>query len=68
MKKESPFSGSFLAFRPPTEFALARHTLLDSAHSSTTIARKRVTNFSDLVLQCGDLINFARTYFENNLS
>ena len=56
-----------VSFCPPTEFALARHTLLDSAHSSTTTARKRATDFSNDVSYCGELLTFARTYFENNI-
>ena len=66
MKKEESVAVSFLHPCPPTEFALARHTLLDSVHSSTTTARKRATDFSTDVSYCGELLSFARTYFTKN--
>ena len=45
-----------VSFCPPTEFALARHTLLDSAHSSTTTARKRAGHFSNDVYFCAFIL------------
>ena len=64
MKKEESVVVSFLAFRPPTEFAFACKTDSDFAHPLLLTARKRAGEFSDQVMNCAVLLCFARTYFE----
>jgi len=63
MKKEESVAVSFLAFRPPTEFAFACKTNSDFAHPLLITARKRAGEFSDQVMKCAVLLCFARTYF-----
>lgn len=50
-----------VSFCPPTEFALARNLILDSADFSTTTARKRATDFSNEVSFCGVCRDSTRT-------
>ena len=64
MKKEESVAVSFLAFRPPTEFAFACKTDSDFAHPLLITARKRAGEFSDQVMNCAVIIHFARTFFE----
>ena len=60
MKKEESVAVSFLAFRPPTEFAFACKTDSDFAHPLLLTARKRAGEFSDQVMNCA--LGKNRTY------
>ncbi|MBI5816924.1 MAG: hypothetical protein HZB09_00685 [Candidatus Yonathbacteria bacterium] len=64
MKKEESVAVSFLAFRPPIEFAFACKTDSDFAHPLLETARKRAGEFPDQVMNCAVLLCLARTYFE----
>ena len=66
MKKEKSVLVSFLALRPPTEFACSRLACENFRNSDVTIARKRAGCFFDEVSNCDVLLTFARTYFEQN--
>jgi len=54
-----------ISFCPPTEFAFAYKTGAEFAHPLTILARKRATIFSGNFRDCGVLLSFARTYFED---
>ncbi|KKQ83475.1 MAG: hypothetical protein UT04_C0031G0001, partial [Candidatus Daviesbacteria bacterium GW2011_GWF2_38_7] len=57
-----------ISFCPPTEFACARKAGEDFSHPLLTLARERATIFSGNFPECGVMLSFARTYFENQMN
>jgi hypothetical protein len=51
---------------PPTEFALAQKPDSETVYLSDTTARQRAVHFAEEVPLCGEILSFARTYFEKN--
>jgi hypothetical protein len=57
-----------ISFCPPTEFAFACKTGAEFAHPLAILARKRATIFSGNFPECGVMLSFARTYYENQMN
>src|SRR3989344_6074659 len=63
--KKETIKISFLAFRPPSEFARARKTDFIRTPISAPSARPDFVLTSDQVSECDLIISFARTFFES---
>lgn len=65
MKKENLCISHFCTHAHQSVFARAHNAGRDFSHPLLHIARERATNFPEEVSFCGELLSFARTYFEN---
>jgi len=67
MKKEKSVAGSFLALRPPSEFAFTGKAGISFSHPLLTTARQRAATLFSEVSICDLILTFARTFFENEV-